>query len=69
MVATGEEVNRVPDMLMRAAELHEEVVKTRIDRLFTVMTPLVTGLLGIVVGGLILSIMSAIFSVNDLAMR
>jgi type II secretory pathway component PulF len=69
MIATGEEVNRVPDMLMRAAELHEEVVKTRIDRLFTVMTPLVTGLLGIVVGGLILSIMSAIFSVNDLAMR
>ncbi|MBB3997048.1 type II secretion system F family protein [Aureimonas pseudogalii] len=67
MIATGEEVNRVPDMLMRAAELHEETVRTRIDRLFTVMTPLITALMGLVVGGLILSIMSAIFSVNDLA--
>lgn len=69
MIATGEEVNRVPDMLMRAADLHEETVKTRIDRLFTVMTPVITAGLGLVIGGLILSIMSAIFSVNDLATR
>lgn len=69
MIATGEEINRVPDMLMRAAELHEEQVRLRIDRLFTAMTPLITALLGLVVGGLILSIMSAIFSVNDLATR
>lgn len=68
MIATGEEVNRVPDMLMRAAELHEEQVQIRIDRLFTAMTPIITAALGLVVGGLILSIMSAIFSVNDLAM-
>lgn len=68
MIATGEEVNRVPDMLMRAAELHEEQVQLRIDRLFTAMTPIITAALGLIVGGLILSIMSAIFSVNDLAM-
>lgn len=69
MIATGEEVNRVPDMLMRAAELHEEQVRLRLDRLFTAMTPMITAGLGIVIGGLILSIMSAILSVNDLALR
>ncbi|WP_244498337.1 type II secretion system F family protein [Aureimonas ureilytica] len=69
MIAVGEEVNRVPDMLIRAAELHEEAVETRIGRLFAVMTPVITGCLGLFVGGLILSIMSAIFSVNDLAIR
>ena len=69
MIATGEEVNRVPDMLMRAAELHEEAVRLRLDRLFTAMTPMITAGLGIVIGGLILSIMSAILSVNDLALR
>ncbi|KQT69877.1 MULTISPECIES: type II secretion system F family protein [unclassified Aureimonas] len=69
MIATGEEVNRVPDMLMRAAELHEEEVRLRLDRLFTAMTPIITAGLGLVIGGLILSIMSAILSVNDLALR
>lgn len=67
MIAVGEEVNRVPHMLMRAAELHEEAVETRIGRLFAVMTPLITAGLGLLVGGLILSVMSAILSVNDLA--
>lgn len=69
MIAVGEEVNRVPHMLLRAAELHEEAVETRIGRLFAVMTPLITAGLGLLVGGLILSVMSAIFSVNDLATR
>lgn len=67
MIATGEEVNRLPDMLLHAANLHEETVRLRIDRLFTVMTPVITGLLGVLIGSLILSIMGAILSINDLA--
>ncbi|WAJ27834.1 type II secretion system F family protein [Antarcticirhabdus aurantiaca] len=69
MIATGEEVNRLPQMLLHAAHLHEEAVETRIGRLFAVMTPAITGILGLVIGALILSIMSAILSVNDLAVR
>lgn len=69
MVATGEEVNRLGPMLLQAAELQEEALETRIGRLFAVMTPAITGVLGLVIGGLILSIMSAVFSVNDLAVR
>ncbi|KQT50848.1 hypothetical protein ASG43_06190 [Aureimonas sp. Leaf454] len=69
MIATGEEVNRLGPLLMQAAHLHERALETRIGRLFAVMTPVITGCLGIVIGGLILSIMSAVFSVNDLAVR
>ena len=67
MIRTGEEVNRLADMLLRAADLAEENVRTRIDRLFTVLTPVITCVMGLVIGGLIMSIMSAVLSVNDLA--
>jgi general secretion pathway protein F len=66
MIRTGEEVNRLDDMLLRTADLAEAGVKTRIDRLFTLLTPVITSVMGLLIGGLIVSIMSAILSVNDL---
>lgn len=67
MVRTGEEVNRLGEMLLRAADLAETGVRKRIDRLFTLLVPAITCVMGIIIGGLILSIMSAVLSVNDLA--
>ena len=39
------------------------------QRLTSLITPVVTLLIGLVVGGLILTVMSALMSVNDLALR
>jgi general secretion pathway protein F len=67
MIRTGEEVNRLDDMLLRVADLAEDNVRTRVDRLFTLLTPVITIFMGVVIGGLIMSIMTAVLSVNDLA--
>jgi general secretion pathway protein F len=67
MIRTGEEVNRLGEMLLRIADLADTAVKTKIDRLFTLLTPLITCFMGLVIGGLIMSIMGAILSVSDLA--
>jgi general secretion pathway protein F len=67
MIRTGEEVNRLADMLLRVADLAEDNVRTRIDRLFTLLTPVITIVMGLIIGGLIMSIMSAVLSINDLA--
>lgn len=67
MIRTGEEVNRLDDMLLRVADLSEENVRTKTDRLFTVLTPVITCIMGLVIGGLIMMIMTSILSINDLA--
>lgn len=67
MIRTGEEVNRLDDMLLRVADLAEDSARTKIDRLFTLLTPIITCIMGLVIGGLIMMIMTSILSINDLA--
>jgi general secretion pathway protein F len=67
MIRTGEEVNRLDDMLLRLADLAEENVRTKSDRLLTLLTPVITCVMGLVIGGLIMMIMTSILSINDLA--
>lgn len=67
MIRTGEEVNRLDTMLLRVADFSEENARTRIDRLFTLLTPVITCVMGLVIGGLIMMIMTSILSINDLA--
>ncbi len=67
LIAIGEETNRLPEMLARAADMDERALERRIDRMMTLLTPALTILIGMGVGGLILSVMNAILSANDLA--
>jgi general secretion pathway protein F len=68
MIAIGEEVNRLDQMLLKAAALNEVELGKRIERFMTLLTPIVTILLGALVGSLIISVMNAILSVNELAL-
>ena len=68
LIRIGEETNRLPDMLIRVAEINETELKGRVERLMTLLTPLLTVLIGAAVGGIILSVMNAILSANDLAL-
>jgi general secretion pathway protein F len=66
LIASGEQVNRLPSVLLHAAEMHERQTRERIDRLLGLLTPLVTIAIGGLIGGLILSVMGAILSVGQL---
>ncbi|HEV7440173.1 MAG TPA: type II secretion system F family protein [Methylobacterium sp.] len=66
LIASGEQVNRLPSVLLHAAEMHERQTRERIDRLLGLLTPLVTIAIGGLIGGLIISVMGAILSVGQL---
>ena len=67
MIAIGEQTNRLDHLLLHAASADEAEVAARIERLMTLLTPLMTIALGLLIGGLIMSVMRAILSVNDMA--
>ena len=67
LIATGEQVNRVGEILLHAADMQETESQARIERLMSLLVPLMTAGMGLSIGGLVFSVMSAILSVNDLA--
>lgn len=69
LVAVGEETGRVATMLTRAATILEAELQRRLDSWLGLMTPLMTLLIGGGVGGLIMSVMSAVLSINELAFK
>ncbi|HUD52755.1 type II secretion system F family protein [Parvibaculum sp.] len=67
LIRVGEETGRLDEMLLRLADLLENAVKHTIERLLALLVPLLTVFLGMIVAGLIGSMLIAILSVNDLA--
>lgn len=67
LIATGEQVNRVGEILLHAADIQEDESQNRIERLMSLLVPVLTAVMGLMIGGLVFSVMSAILSVNDLA--
>lgn len=67
LMRVGEESGQLDAMLLRQAELYEREIKHTIDRLVALLVPCLTIFMGLIVAGLIGSILVAILSVNDLA--
>jgi general secretion pathway protein F len=67
MVRVGEETGALEEMLLKQADLYEREVRHAVDRLLSLLVPLMTVLMGMIVAGLIASILLAILSINDLA--
>lgn len=65
---TGEETSQLGMMLTRLADVLDRDIRTRIETLIGILTPLITVVLGATVAGIIASIMSAILGFNDLAL-
>ncbi len=68
LVRAGDQVNKLPVVLSTSSELLREEVQRRADRALALMTPVVTIVLGLLVGGLVISVMTALLSVNELGM-
>jgi general secretion pathway protein F len=69
MISIGEQSSKLGPMLIRAAAIHEQQIQRAVDRLVAVLTPALTLTIAGVVGGLLLSVMAALSSLNDLAVR
>ncbi len=67
MIKLGEESGHLPDMLERVANTYDKEVKTAVQRLLALLEPVLIVGLGVVIAGIISSILMAILSVNDLA--
>ncbi|HIL40346.1 MAG TPA: type II secretion system F family protein [Methylococcales bacterium] len=67
LIRVGEETGNLDEMLSRVAELYENEVQIAIQRLLSILEPLLIVVLGLIIGTIIVSILLAILSVNDLA--
>ncbi len=67
MVAVGEETGRLEEMMLTVASSFDRDVETAARRLLSLIEPVIILLMGLVIGAIILSILWAIFSVNQLA--
>ena len=67
MVAVGEETGRLEEMMLTVAASFDRDVETAAKRLLSLLEPIIILLMGLVIGAIILSILWAIFSVNQLA--
>lgn len=66
MIGVGEETGRLDEMLLRVAEVYEEGVKNSMKRLISLIEPMVILVLGGLVGFIVISMLLAIFSVNEI---
>ena len=67
MILVGEEAGKLDKMLLRAALMFEGQTQRSIDGFMTLLTPILTVAIAALIGGLVLAVMNAILSVNELA--
>lgn len=69
LVAAGEATGQLGEVLARVAEMSDAHVHRQMERALALVTPLLTLVIGLGVGGLMLSVIDAILSINDLALK
>jgi len=68
LLAVGEETGRLDAMFNRMADIYDNETRTAIRRFTSIFEPVIILVMGVMVGTLILSLMLAITSINDVAM-
>lgn len=66
LIHAGEESGELEDMLLHVAQIYDEEVERTIQRMISLLVPLVTIVLGLLVAGIIGSILVAILGTYDL---
>ena len=69
LIAVGEESGQLARMLIRVAATLEGDLQRQIEQFVNLLTPLLTLAIGGAVGALIMQVMSAVLSINDLAFQ
>ena len=66
MITVGEETGRLDEMLFKIGDIYEKKVRNFIKRGMSLMEPAVILAMGIIVGFIVISMLMAIFSMNDM---
>jgi type II secretory pathway component PulF len=66
MVALGEETGKFGEMLILAAEELDSKIQTRIKAFLAFLEPATILLMGLIIGGIVVSMLSAIFGINEI---
>ncbi|MBM4277262.1 MAG: type II secretion system F family protein [Deltaproteobacteria bacterium] len=66
MIGVGEETGRLDEMLVRVAEVYEENVQNALKRFVSLLEPAVILIMGGLVGFIVISMLLAIFSINEI---
>lgn len=69
MVTIGEEAGKLDRMLLRVAAMLEQQTQRSTERFMTILTPLLTVMMASLVGGIVMAVMDAILSMNDVEFR
>jgi general secretion pathway protein F len=67
LLRLGEETGRLGEMALRAAAIHEDQVQESMQRLVSLLIPVITIVMGLLVAGIVSSLVLAMLSLNDLA--
>ena len=66
MIGVGEETGRLDAMLNKVADIYDKELRATIKTLTSMLEPLIILAMGLVIGAMIVSMLLAIFSVNDI---
>jgi general secretion pathway protein F len=69
LVRLGEESNNLGAMMNRAGAMTQAQMRRTVSRVLTFLTPAITILLGALVGSLVVSVMTTLLSINEIAIR
>jgi len=67
MIRVGEETGQLQDMLVQVADTYDGEVQSAVKRLLALLEPALILTLGVIIAGIIMSILVAILSLNELA--
>ncbi|MBI4474837.1 MAG: type II secretion system F family protein [Acidobacteria bacterium] len=66
LVEVGEETGRLDIMLLQLADIYDKDVRTAVKSLTSVFEPAIILVMGVIVGTVVLSMLMAIFSINEI---
>jgi len=66
MIGVGEETGKLDEMLIKVAEAYEENIQNATKRFVSLLEPLIILSMGAIVGFIVISMLLAIFSINEI---
>ena len=67
MIRVGEETGKMEEMLIRVADTYDRDVQVTVKRLLGLLEPLLILVMALLVGFIVISIVLALFSINDVS--
>jgi general secretion pathway protein F len=67
MITVGEETGRLDEMLIKVADTYDKDVRNAVKRFISILEPLLIISMAIIVGSIVITMILAIISVNDIS--